>query len=119
MIDAAIVMIRTHKHLERAPEKPRTMLIEAASEVGPALSFSLLIITVSSPPIYHGGAGGRLFSPLATKTCDGCGGDPVGNAGAGPDGVVPIPDHSRHKNPINRFLTWAHWLMGSCSGPRC
>ncbi|MGQ3296341.1 MAG: efflux RND transporter permease subunit, partial [Shinella sp.] len=50
MIDAAIVMIENaHKHLERAPPgKPRTeVLIEAASEVGPPLFFSLLIITVS------------------------------------------------------------------------
>src|SRR5205085_10458652 len=49
MIDAAIVMIENaHKHLERAqPEKPRIdVLIGAASEVGPALFFSLLIITV-------------------------------------------------------------------------
>src|SRR2546430_11664169 len=50
MVDAAIVMIENaHKHLERAPpEKPRSeVLIEAAIEVGPALFFSLLIITVS------------------------------------------------------------------------
>ena len=48
MIDAAIVMIENaHKHLERAPPgKPRLeILVEAASEVGPALFFSLLIIT--------------------------------------------------------------------------
>ena len=55
MVDAAIVMIENaHKHLERAPaDKPRTeILIEAASEVGPALFFSLLIITVSFLPIF-------------------------------------------------------------------
>jgi len=73
MIDAAIVMIENaHKHLERAPpEKPRTeILIEAASEVGPALFFSLLIITVSFLPIFTLEAQeGRLFGPLAfTKT---------------------------------------------------
>ena len=73
MIDAAIVMIENaHKHLERAPpEKPRTeILIEAAAEVGPALFFSLLIITVSFLPIFTlESQEGRLFGPLAfTKT---------------------------------------------------
>ncbi|TIX41844.1 MAG: efflux RND transporter permease subunit, partial [Mesorhizobium sp.] len=55
MIDAAIVMIENaHKHLERAPPgKPRVqILIDAASEVGPALFFSLLVITVSFLPIF-------------------------------------------------------------------
>ena len=73
MIDAAIVMIENaHKHLERAPpEKWRiAILIEAASEVGPALFFSLLIITVSFLPIFTlESQEGRLFGPLAfTKT---------------------------------------------------
>jgi Cu(I)/Ag(I) efflux system membrane protein CusA/SilA len=73
MIDAAIVMIENaHKHLERAPkDKPRTeILIDAASEVGPALFISLLIITVSFLPIFTLEAQeGRLFGPLAfTKT---------------------------------------------------
>ncbi|MFA5951166.1 MAG: CusA/CzcA family heavy metal efflux RND transporter [Hyphomicrobium sp.] len=73
MIDAAIVMIENaHKHLERAsPDKPRTeIIIEAASEVGPALFFSLLIITVSFLPIFTlESQEGRLFGPLAfTKT---------------------------------------------------
>src|SRR3954452_13041116 len=73
MIDAAIVMIENaHKHLERAePGKPRiAVLIEAACEVGPALFFSLLIITVSFMPIFTlEEQEGRLFSPLAfTKT---------------------------------------------------
>ena len=73
MVDAAIVMIENaHKHLERAPPgKPRLdILIEAASEVGPALFFSLLVITVSFLPIFTLEAQeGRLFAPLAyTKT---------------------------------------------------
>src|SRR5438045_9362700 len=73
MIDAAIVMIENaHKHLERAePGRARTeILIEAASEVGPALFFSLLIITVSFMPIFTlESQEGRLFGPLAyTKT---------------------------------------------------
>ena len=73
MIDAAIVMIENaHKHLERAPkDKPRIeIVIDAASEVGPALFFSLLIITVSFLPIFTLEAQeGRMFGPLAfTKT---------------------------------------------------
>ena len=72
MVDAAIVMIENaHKHLERAPDKPRAeVLIEAAVEVGPALFFSLLVITVSFLPIFALEAQeGRLFKPLAyTKT---------------------------------------------------
>jgi Cu(I)/Ag(I) efflux system membrane protein CusA/SilA len=73
MVDAAIVMIENaHKHLERAePGRSRIdILIEAASQVGPALFFSLLIITVSFMPIFTlESQEGRLFSPLAfTKT---------------------------------------------------
>ncbi|MFA5957031.1 efflux RND transporter permease subunit [Hyphomicrobium sp.] len=73
MIDAAIVMIENaHKHLERAPPgKPRLqILIDAAAEVGPALFFSLLVITVSFLPIFTlESQEGRLFGPLAfTKT---------------------------------------------------
>ena len=55
MTDAAIVMIETsHKHLERlAPGKSRTdAVIAACQEVGPALFFSLLIITVSFLPVF-------------------------------------------------------------------
>jgi len=76
MIDAAIVMIENaHKHLERAPPgKPRVeILIEAASEVGPALFFSLLVITVSFLPIFtldnrrKGGCSARLPSPRPSR----------------------------------------------------
>jgi Cu(I)/Ag(I) efflux system membrane protein CusA/SilA len=97
MIDAAIVMIENlHKHLERAvvahelasgadanartsrwldtrtlPHADRLRaVVEAAQEVGPALFFSLLIITVSFLPVFSlEGQEGRLFRPLAyTKT---------------------------------------------------
>src|SRR5262249_41825724 len=73
MVDAAIVMIENaHRHLERAaPLQSRiSILIGAASEVGPALFFSLLIISVSFMPIFAlESQEGRLFSPLAfTKT---------------------------------------------------
>jgi Cu(I)/Ag(I) efflux system membrane protein CusA/SilA len=73
MIDGAIVMIENaHKHLERdAGKKPRLeIVIDSAKEVGPALFFSLLIITISFFPVFSLQAQeGRLFSPLAfTKT---------------------------------------------------
>jgi Cu(I)/Ag(I) efflux system membrane protein CusA/SilA len=115
MVDAAIVMIENaHKHLERAPpDKPRIdVLIEAAGEVGPALFFSLLIITVSFLPIFTMEAQeGRLFSPLAfTKT--------FAMAAAAMLSVTLVPALMvlfvrgriipEHKNPINRFLIWAY-----------
>src|SRR6185312_4393095 len=69
MIDAAIVMIENaHKHLERLqPGQSRgAAIVEAAVEVGPALFFSLLIITVSFLPIFSlEDQEGRLFKPLA------------------------------------------------------
>lgn len=81
MVDAAVVMIENaHKHLEKwAHEHPdgtlngeaRWRVIgDAAAEVGPALFFSLLIITLSFVPVFTLEAQeGRMFSPLAfTKT---------------------------------------------------
>jgi copper/silver efflux system protein len=118
MIDAAIVMIENaHKHLERAPpDKPRTeVLIEAASEVGPALFFSLLIITVSFLPIFTLEAQeGRLFQPLAyTKT--------FAMAAAAFLSVTLVPALMvifvrgriipEQRNPINRFLIWIYRPM--------
>jgi Cu(I)/Ag(I) efflux system membrane protein CusA/SilA len=73
MVDAAIVMIENaHKHIERHKGKrPHWRLIlDASKEVGPALFYSLLIITVSFMPVFTLQAQeGRLFRPLAfTKT---------------------------------------------------
>ena len=73
MIDAAIVMIENaHKHLERLKpgESRHEAMITACKEVGPALFFSLLIITVSFLPVFTLEAQeGRMFAPLAwTKT---------------------------------------------------
>jgi Cu(I)/Ag(I) efflux system membrane protein CusA/SilA len=73
MVDAAIVMIENmHKHLERAGANPDYWEVVKTSslEVGPALFFSLLVITVSFLPVLTlGGQEGKLFSPLAyTKT---------------------------------------------------
>jgi Cu(I)/Ag(I) efflux system membrane protein CusA/SilA len=115
MVDAAIVMIENaHKHLERAPPgKPRIdILIEAATEVGPALFFSLLVITVSFLPIFTLEAQeGRMFSPLAyTKT--------FSMAAAALLSVTLVPALMvifvrgkiipESKNPINRFLIWVY-----------
>jgi Cu(I)/Ag(I) efflux system membrane protein CusA/SilA len=115
MVDAAIVMIENaHKRLERAsPEEPRAqVIIRAASEVGPALFFSLLVITVSFLPIFALEAQeGRLFKPLAyTKT--------FAMAAAALLSVTLVPALMilfvrgriipEHKNPVNRFLIWLY-----------
>src|SRR5947208_2093818 len=115
MVDAAIVMIENaHKHLERAePGHSRiSILIEAASQVGPALFFSLLIITVSFMPIFTlESQEGRLFGPLAfTKT--------FAMAAAALLSVTLVPALMvifvrgkivpEHKNPITRFLIWIY-----------
>jgi Cu(I)/Ag(I) efflux system membrane protein CusA/SilA len=115
MVDAAIVMIENaHKHLERAPpDKTRSeVLIEAAIEVGPALFFSLLIITVSFLPIFALEAQeGRLFKPLAyTKT--------FSMAAAALLSVTLVPAlmilfvrgriMPEHMNPLNRLLIWLY-----------
>jgi Cu(I)/Ag(I) efflux system membrane protein CusA/SilA len=74
MIDGAIVLIENmHKHIERTPlnnENRWKIVADSAAEVGPALFFSLLIITVSFMPVFTLEAQeGRMFSPLAfTKT---------------------------------------------------
>ncbi len=73
MVDASIVMVENaHKHLERdRGKKSHTqIIINASKEVGPALFFSLLIITVSFLPVFSlMEQSGRLFRPLAyTKT---------------------------------------------------
>ena len=115
MVDAAIVMIENaHKHLERAPPgTPRIqVLISAASEVGPSLFFSLLIITVSFLPIFALEAQeGRLFKPLAyTKT--------FSMAAAALLSVTLVPALMiifvrgriipEQKNPLNWLLIWLY-----------
>lgn len=73
MIDAAIIMIENaHKHLERdRGRKPHwRIILDAATEVGPTLFYSLLVITVSFAPVFTlTEQSGRMFKPLAfTKT---------------------------------------------------
>ncbi|MDA8965563.1 efflux RND transporter permease subunit [Pseudomonadales bacterium] len=74
MVDATIVMIENvHKHAEKTPLTDQNrweVVSKAASEVGPPLFFSLLIITLSFLPVFTlEGQEGRMFTPLAlTKT---------------------------------------------------
>jgi Cu(I)/Ag(I) efflux system membrane protein CusA/SilA len=118
MIDAAIVMIENaHKHLERLPEDHTKLqrfeaMLEACKEVGPALFFSLLIITVSFLPVFAlEGQEGRLFSPLAyTKTFS------MASAALLSITLVPVlmllfirgKVMPEAKNPVNRFLIWVY-----------
>jgi len=116
MVDAAVVMIENaHKKLEGATvqgEERWRLIGEAAAEVGPALFFSLLIITLSFVPVFALEAQeGRLFSPLAyTKT--------YAMAAAAALSVTLIPVlmgymirgriPEERKNPINRLLIAAY-----------
>ena len=112
MVDGAIVMIENmHKHMERTPltdENRWEIVSKSASEVGPALFFSLLIITVSFLPVFTLEAQeGRMFSPLAfTKT--------YAMAAAAGLAITLVPVLMgyfirgrvlpEHKNPVNRLL---------------
>lgn len=113
MIDGAIVMIENmHKHMERTPltEQNRwKIVVESATEVGPALFFTLLIITVSFLPVFTLEAQeGRMFAPLAfTKTYA------MAASAALAITLVPVlmgyfirgKVLAEDKNPINRVLT--------------
>jgi Cu(I)/Ag(I) efflux system membrane protein CusA/SilA len=122
MVDGAIVMIENaHKHLEQSADRKGGALslverweavAEAAREVGPALFFSLLIITVSFLPVFTLQAQeGRLFTPLAfTKT--------YAMAGAALLAITLVPVLMGYfirgrilaeaRNPVNRFLHRIH-----------
>ncbi|NKC21657.1 CusA/CzcA family heavy metal efflux RND transporter [Pseudoalteromonas sp. S4498] len=116
MTDGAIVMIENmHKHMERTPlndENRWEIVAKSASEVGPALFFSLLIITVSFLPVFILEAQeGRMFAPLAyTKT--------YAMAASAGLAITLIPVLMgyfirgkvvpEHKNPINRMLVGAY-----------
>ncbi len=122
MVDGAIVMVENaHKHLEQAANNKGTELTseerwqaiaEASREVGPALFFSLLVITVSFLPIFTMQAQeGRLFSPLAFTAT-------YAMAASAILAVTLVPVMmgyfirgtviSEHKNPINRLLHALH-----------
>ena len=116
MIDGAIVMVENmHKHIERAPlnkDNRWEIVAKSATEVGPALFFSLLIITVSFLPVFTLEAQeGRMFSPLAyTKT--------YAMAAAAILAITLVPVLMGYfvrgkivperKNPVNRLLIGAY-----------
>ena len=116
MVDAAIVMIETvHKKMEQSdydPKKHWDVIAEAATEVGPPLFFSLLIITLSFLPVFTLQAQeGRMFAPLAfTKT--------YSMAGAAILSITLVPVlmgyfirgkiTPEHKNPLNRVMIWLY-----------
>jgi Cu(I)/Ag(I) efflux system membrane protein CusA/SilA len=138
MIDAAIVMIENmHKHLEHAvdakarangaldadrrasfnssiltTEERWRVVLESSKEVGPALFFSLLIITVSFLPVFAlEGQEGRLFTPLAlTKTFS------MAAASLLSLTLVPVTMglfirgkmYRERSNPLNRALIWVY-----------
>jgi Cu(I)/Ag(I) efflux system membrane protein CusA/SilA len=115
MVDAAIVMIENmHKHVERDGGKKDhwQIVIDASKEVGPALFYSLLIITLSFLPVFTLQAQeGRLFKPLAfTKTYS------MAASALLAITIVPVlmgyfirgKIMPEHKNPVNRLLTWMY-----------
>lgn len=135
MVDAAVVMIENaHKKLEawqqahggREPDQGehRRLILEATTEVGPALFFSLLIITLSFIPVFTLQAQeGRLFSPLAwTKTW--------AMAAAAGLSITLIPVlmlyavrgriRPEQHNPLNRGLIWLYrpWLQAVLRWPK-
>ena len=112
MVDGAIVLIENmHKHIEKTPLTPENrwqVVKKSSAEVGPALFFSLLIITVSFIPVFTLEAQeGRMFSPLAfTKT--------YAMAAAAILSITLVPVlmgyfirgkvRAEYENPVNRWL---------------
>ena len=122
MVDGAIVMVENaHTRLAQAREQKGSELSaderwqtigDASREVGPALFFSLLVITVSFLPIFTMQAQeGRLFSPLAFTAT-------YAMAAAAILAITLVPVMMgyllrgkiivEHKNPVNRFLHAVH-----------
>lgn len=116
MTDGAIVLIENmHKHIERTPLTPQNrwnIVAKSASEVGPALFFSLLIITVSFLPVFILEAQeGKMFAPLAyTKTFA-----MAASAGLAVTLIPVLMGYfirgkilSEKRNPLNRLLIAAY-----------
>jgi Cu(I)/Ag(I) efflux system membrane protein CusA/SilA len=114
MVDASVVMVENlHKHKERNHGLTQSeLVIRASKEVGPALFFSLLIVTVSFLPVFTlEQQEGRLFSPLAfTKTFA------MGASAILAITIIPVlmfffvrgkilPEA---KNPMSRFFVWIY-----------
>ena len=127
MVDAAIVMIESlHRRTEHEPltrENRWRLVAETAAEVGPALFFSLVIITLSFLPVFALEAQeGRMFKPLAfTKT--------YAMAAASVLSVTLVPVLMGYfvrgrilperRNPLNTLLIWLYrpLLRGALSAP--
>ena len=116
MTDGAIVMIENlHKHIAKTPltkENRWQIIIQSTQEVGPALFFSLLIITVSFLPVFMLEAQeGKLFTPLAyTKTFA-----MAASAGLSVTLIPVLMGYfirgnviKEEKNPLNRLLIWLY-----------
>ncbi|HWG68749.1 MAG TPA: efflux RND transporter permease subunit [Steroidobacteraceae bacterium] len=123
MVDAAVVMIENaHKHIEawgqqnpgrrRSAAEQAGLIADAAAEVGPALFFSLLIITLSFLPVFTLEAQeGKLFGPLAfTKTYS------MAAAAGLSVTLVPVLMYyfvrgripNERSNPLSRFLIFSY-----------
>ncbi len=109
MVDASVVMVENlHKHKEHRRHADHvTLVIESCKQVGPALFFSLLIVTVSFLPVFAlEQQEGRLFAPLAwTKTLA------MGSSALLAITLIPVlmvylvkgPIRPESANPISRF----------------
>jgi len=114
MVDASVVMVENmHKHMERDHGfTHQELVIRASKEVGPALFFSLAIVTVSFLPVFTlQQQEGRLFTPLAfTKTFA------MGSSAILAITVIPVLMYyfvrgkilSESRNPISRFFIWVY-----------
>jgi len=114
MVDASVVMVENlHKHKERNHGLTQSeLVIRAAKEVGPALFFSLVIITISFLPVFTlEQQEGRLFSPLAfTKTFA------MASSAILAITIIPVLMFffvrgkilTEAKNPISRFFIWIY-----------
>jgi len=114
MVDASVVMVENlHKHREKDPDGDQfTVVSRAAREVGPALFFSLLIVTVSFVPVFTlEQQEGRLFGPLAwTKTFA------MGASALLSVTLIPVlmflfvrgKMMTEATNPLSRFFIWGY-----------
>jgi Cu(I)/Ag(I) efflux system membrane protein CusA/SilA len=121
MVDAAIVMVENlHKHMEADGDRTHWQRVfDSAAEVGPAIFFSLLVITVSFLPVFALQAQeGRLFAPLAyTKT--------FAMAAAAVLAITLVPVlmgyfvrgrvRAESANPLNRAMAFVYWPVLSAA----
>jgi len=114
MVDASVVMVENlHKHKERNDNLNQLeLVIKSSKEVGPALFFSLLIITISFLPVFTlEQQEGRMFSPLAyTKTFA------MAASAVLAITIIPVLMYyfvrgnivSEKKNPLSRLFVWLY-----------